>query len=143
MKSYTEEELIDENFNLQTNSQSSRSVTAFLSGLYLEGANWDVERETLVESNSSETLNRLPLIMIKASFKMRDADFNNSSSSNDNGENGNEKINESNTINIPVYSTTDRRDAAGNGFVFEANLKCEEHPSYWILKGIALVLNKE
>lgn len=29
----------------------------------------------------------------------------------------------------------------GVGYVFQANLRTEEHPSHWILMGVAMTLN--
>lgn len=45
------------------------------------------------------------------------------------------------TIKTPVYVTQARRNAAGKGLVFEADLKTNEHGSHWILQGVALSLN--
>jgi len=37
--------------------------------------------------------------------------------------------------------TQSRRNAMGVGLVFEADLHTKEHPSHWILQGVALTLN--
>jgi len=37
--------------------------------------------------------------------------------------------------------TQNRKNAMGVGQVFVADLKTTEHPSHWILQGVALVLN--
>ncbi len=34
-----------------------------------------------------------------------------------------------------------RRNAMGVGLVFEADLATTEHPSHWVLQGVALTLN--
>lgn len=44
------------------------------------------------------------------------------------------------TLRTPVYSTQSRRNAMGEGWVFDAMLPTKEHPSLWILSGVALVL---
>jgi dynein heavy chain len=46
-----------------------------------------------------------------------------------------------NTFRAPVYVTQSRRNAMGGGLVFEADLATGEHPSHWVLQGVALVLN--
>ena len=46
-----------------------------------------------------------------------------------------------NTFRAPVYVTQARRNAMGVGLVFDANLATQEHPSHWVLQGVALVLN--
>jgi dynein heavy chain len=37
------------------------------------------------------------------------------------------------TLKTPVYVTQARRNAAGVGWVFDADLPAEEHSSHWIL----------
>jgi dynein heavy chain len=44
-------------------------------------------------------------------------------------------------LKTPVYVTQNRKNAMGVGQVFVADLKTAEHPSHWILQGVALVLN--
>lgn len=36
-----------------------------------------------------------------------------------------------------------RRNAMGVGLVFEADLASQEHPSHWVLQGVALVQNTD
>ena len=45
------------------------------------------------------------------------------------------------SLKTPVYVTQNRKNAMGVGLVFEADLRTLEHPSHWILQGVALVLN--
>lgn len=45
------------------------------------------------------------------------------------------------TLKTPVYVTQARKNAAGFGLVFEADMPAEEHSSHWILQGVALCLN--
>ncbi len=42
-----------------------------------------------------------------------------------------------------MYVTQARRNAMGVGLVFEADLSTSEHPSHWVLQGVALVLNTD
>lgn len=53
------------------------------------------------------------------------------------------KLKLANTFRSPVYVTQARRSAMGVGLVFEADLSTEEHPSHWVLQGVALVLNTD
>ena len=41
-----------------------------------------------------------------------------------------------------MLATQARRNAAGVGLVFEADLATDRHPSHWILEGVALVLTR-
>jgi dynein heavy chain len=45
------------------------------------------------------------------------------------------------TFKTPVYVTQQRRNAKGVGLVFEADLTSKDHPSLWVLQGVALCLN--
>lgn len=45
------------------------------------------------------------------------------------------------TFRTPCYITQSRRNAAGVGLAFEADLSSEDHVSNWVLQGVALVLN--
>lgn len=51
------------------------------------------------------------------------------------------KLKIKNNLKTPVYVTQNRKNAMGVGQVFVADLKTTEHPSHWILQGVALVLN--
>lgn len=53
------------------------------------------------------------------------------------------RLNKNNYLPTPVYVTSDRRNAMGNGFVFEANLYTKKHLSHWILHGVCLLLNTD
>lgn len=48
-----------------------------------------------------------------------------------------------NTFRTPVYVTSQRRNAMGVGFVFEADLHTMEHISHWALQGVCLLLNTD
>jgi dynein heavy chain len=92
-----------------------------VTGLYLEGAGWDVKRSVLKKQDPKVLVTELPImevIPIEAS-----------------------KLKLSNTFKAPVYVTQARRNAMGVGLVFEADLATTEHPSHWVLQGVALCLN--
>lgn len=93
----------------------------YVSGLYLEGAAWDLERGVLRTQDPKVLVTELPImqvIPIEAS-----------------------KLKLHNTFKTPVYVTQNRRNAMGVGLVFEADLKTQEHTSHWVLQGVSLCLN--
>lgn len=47
------------------------------------------------------------------------------------------------TVPVPVYITSLRRNAMGEGFVTVLDLPTTEHPSHWILQGVAILLNTD
>ena len=93
----------------------------YVSGLHLEGAAWDVENSCLKRQDPKVLVTELPILQIipiEAS-----------------------KLKLFNTFKTPVYVTQQRRNAMGVGLVFEADLATTEHPSHWVLQGVALSLN--
>jgi dynein heavy chain len=93
----------------------------YVEGLYLEGATWDVTEGVLKRQEPKVLICNLPLLQVipveAAKLKLH------------------------NTFRTPVYVTQGRRNAMGVGLVFEADLTTYEHPSHWVLQGVALVLN--
>lgn len=89
----------------------------------MEGARWNAERECLDLQRPKELIEEMPLIQIipveANKLKLR------------------------NTIKTPVYVTQDRKNAMGQGGVFEADIKTDRHNSHWILQGVAMVLNTD
>ncbi|KAF5402104.1 hypothetical protein PHET_04435 [Paragonimus heterotremus] len=47
------------------------------------------------------------------------------------------------TVPLPVYITSQRRNAMGEGFVIALDIPTIEHPSHWILQGAAILLNTD
>lgn len=95
----------------------------YVSGLYLEGAAWDMKEACLVRQEPKVLVTELPILQvipIEAS-----------------------KLKIQNTFKTPVYVTQDRRNAMGVGLVFEADLQMFEHPSHCVLQGVALCLNTD
>jgi len=93
----------------------------YVSGLYLEGAAWDVNESQLRHQDPKVLVVELPImqiIPIEAS-----------------------KLKLHNTFRTPVYVTQARKNAMGVGMVFEADLATTEHTSHWVLQGVALCLN--
>ena len=93
----------------------------YVSGLYLEGAAWDVERSELKRQDPKVLVTELPVMQI---IPVEAA-----------------KLKLANTFRAPVYVTQARRNAMGKGLVFEADLATLEHSSHWVLQGVALCLN--
>merc|ERR1719456_757130 len=96
---------------------------ALVRGIFLEAADWDLERGCLVPQKPKVLVVEMPLIEVipveANRLKIRDS------------------------LATPVYVTPLRRNAMGVGLVFTANLSTKEHLSIWILQGVALVLNDD
>lgn len=93
----------------------------FIEGLYLEGAEWNVEGNHLERQTPKKLLCEMPLIQVIPAEAS--------------------KIKLRNNLKTPVYMTQGRRNVRGEGLVFEADLRTLEHPNTWILQGVALILN--
>ncbi|XP_078791125.1 dynein axonemal heavy chain 10 isoform X3 [Oryzias latipes] len=95
----------------------------YLSGLFLEGADWDMENGCLARSKPKVLVVELPILKVipvqKNSLRLR------------------------NTLRTPVYTTSLRRNASGAGLVFEADLFTTMHTSHWVLSGVCLYLNSD
>ncbi|XP_016377418.1 dynein heavy chain 10, axonemal-like [Sinocyclocheilus rhinocerous] len=88
----------------------------FVSGLYLEGADWDIEKGCLVRSKPRVLVSQLPILKIIPIEARR--------------------LKLQNTLRTPVYTTSMRRNAMGVGLVFEADLFTTKHISHWVLQGV-------
>jgi dynein heavy chain len=95
----------------------------YITGLYLEGACWDVEKRCLRKSPPKVLIEDLPILRIIPIEAHR--------------------LKLVNTYRTPVYTTSTRRNAMGVGLVFEADLTTEEHLSHWTLQGVCLLLNTD
>ncbi|KAM5191717.1 dynein axonemal heavy chain 10 [Mantella aurantiaca] len=95
----------------------------FISGLYLEGADWDIENSCLVKSKPKVLVVELPVLKIIPIEAHR--------------------LKLQNTFRTPVYTTSMRRNAMGVGLVFEADLYTTKHISHWVLQGVCLTLNSD
>ena len=93
----------------------------YISGMYLEGAAWDFEKGQLRRQDPKVLITEMPILQVVP------IELN--------------KLKLQNTFKTPVYVTQARRNAMGEGLVFEADLNTPQHPSHWILQGAALVLN--
>ncbi|XP_072207474.1 dynein axonemal heavy chain 10 [Excalfactoria chinensis] len=95
----------------------------FVSGLFLEGADWDTENGCLTKSKPGVLVVELPILKIIPIEAHR--------------------LKLQNTLRTPVYTTSQRRNAMGVGLVFEADLYTTKHISHWVLQGVCLTLNAD
>lgn len=84
----------------------------YITGLYLEGASWDLQRGVLCLQAPKELVTEMPVIQVIP------VEAN--------------KLKLKGTLNTPVYVTQNRKNAMGEGLVFEADLPTDEHPSHWV-----------
>lgn len=115
----------------------------YVSGIFIEGGRWDLKKQCLAISESKILIESLPIISIVPieanRLKLlvtftRNIPFLKYIKF---------KFYFQNTIRTPVYTTTQRRNAMGVGLVFEADLKTQDHNSFWILQGVCLILNDD
>jgi dynein heavy chain len=97
------------------------ALGCYLSGMYLEGASWDLEKKCLVPQHPKELVMELPLMRVTP-IEMN-------------------KVRTQSMLKTPVYLTQKRRDAMGVGLVQTAWLETPEHTSFWILQGVAICMN--
>ncbi|XP_030074215.1 dynein axonemal heavy chain 10 [Microcaecilia unicolor] len=95
----------------------------FITGLYLEGADWDIENSCLIKSKPKVLVTELPILKVIPIESHR--------------------LKLQNTFRTPVYTTSMRRNAMGVGLVFEADLYTTKHISHWVLQGVCLTLNSD
>lgn len=89
---------------------------AFVIGLYLEGASWNLAKGFIENSKVRELFSPMPVINVKAVVA--------------------EKIDKS-LYSCPVYKTTQR----GATYVFSGQLRCRGIVAKWTLAGVALILD--
>ena len=85
-------------------------------GLFVEGARWDINIGSIVESRLKELHPVMPVMYIRAITQ--------------------DKQELRNLYDCPVYKTRQR----GPTYVWTFNLKTKEKPAKWILAGVALLL---
>lgn len=94
-----------------------------ISGLYIEGAKWNMDKDCLDYQNPKELVMEMPLLQVIPIEANR--------------------VKLRGTLKTPVYVTQARKDAMGVGLVFEADIKTDKHDSHWVLQGVCLVLNTD
>ncbi|KAF4691102.1 hypothetical protein FOZ60_016205 [Perkinsus olseni] len=94
---------------------------AYVTGMFLEGARWDINGNCLDESKPKEMFCKMPVINCKAGL----ADETGSGKS------------EKGMYICPIYCTPQRRPY----FVFAAQLRTKHSPAKWVLAGVAMILD--
>merc|ERR1739838_708812 len=89
---------------------------AYVHGLFIEGARWDILVGSICDSNLKELYPAMPVMYIKAITQ--------------------DKQETRNLYECPVYKTRQR----GPTYIWTFNLKTKERPSKWVLAGVALLL---
>jgi len=89
---------------------------AYVTGMYLEGARWDVNANSLEDSKPKEMFTRMPVINCKAGQPDRE---------------------DKNVYICPTYCVPTRRPY----YVFPAQLRTKQPPAKWVLAGVALILD--
>ncbi|KAL7826037.1 hypothetical protein SRHO_G00337750 [Serrasalmus rhombeus] len=90
---------------------------AYVYGLYMEGARWDIQNGTIMEARLKELTPSMPVIAVRAV--------------------PNDRQETRNIYECPVYKTKLR----ANTHVWTFNLKTRERPAKWVLAGVALLLS--
>eukprot|EP00102_Acyrthosiphon_pisum_P015188 XP_008185630.2 PREDICTED: dynein heavy chain 10, axonemal [Acyrthosiphon pisum] len=103
--------------------ENSPNTGCYISGIFIEGARWDMDAQCLAVSKTNILIENLPIILIVPIEAT--------------------KLKLLNTIRTPVYTTSLRRNAMGIGLVFEADLRTYIYNSFWILQGVCLLLNDD
>ncbi len=89
---------------------------AYVHGLFMEGARWDITLGSIMDSHLKELHAVMPIMYIKALTA--------------------DKQESRNLYECPVYKTRQR----GPTYIWTFNLKTKERASKWILAGVALLL---
>ncbi|KOC63714.1 Dynein beta chain, ciliary [Habropoda laboriosa] len=89
---------------------------AYIHGIFMEGARWDVQTGLIVDSKPKELFPAMPVINVRAITQ--------------------DKQDLRNMYECPVYKTRTR----GPTYVWTFNLKSKEKPAKWTLAGVALLL---
>eukprot|EP00750_Incisomonas_marina_P009230 INCI15857.2.p1 GENE.INCI15857.2~~INCI15857.2.p1 ORF type:complete len:4529 (-),score=890.01 INCI15857.2:58-13644(-) len=108
-------------FTEESEIESPMAYGTYVSGLYLEGAAWDMENQCLKEQDPKVLVVQLPILQI-IPIEVR-------------------ALKLQGTFKTPVYVTQDRRNAMGVGLVFDADIRSKRHSSHWVLQGVSLCLN--
>ncbi|CAE7514107.1 ODA4 [Symbiodinium pilosum] len=90
---------------------------AYVTGMYLEGARWDANANSLEDSRPKEMFTRLPVINCKAGLQQEKEDKN--------------------VYMCPTYCVPTRRPH----FVFVAQLRTKQPAAKWVLAGVAIILD--
>jgi len=108
--------------DINTDNSNILQNGKYLNGLYIKGADWDIEKNEIKHQNPNVLIKELPLIEITYVE--------------------NYKKKKKGTFKTPVYTTSSRQNSNGAGFVFEADLATSVNENLWILQGVvAIIMN--
>ena len=97
---------------------------AYIFGLYLEGARWDLAAGSVEDAYMKELYPKMPVILVRSILA--------------------EKEDTRGIYRCPVYKQTERAtpgfDTPGSGFVFMMQLKTKQPASKWVMAGCAMLL---
>ena len=96
--------------------QQNMREGAYIHGLFMEGARWDLNIGSIAESQLKELYPTMPVMFIKAITQ--------------------DKQETRNLYECPVYKTRQR----GPTYIWTFNLRTKERPSKWVLAGVSLLL---
>ncbi|CAD2214810.1 hypothetical protein AGDE_00451 [Angomonas deanei] len=111
------------NMHTEDDVKENAKDGAYITGLFIQGARWDSETQQLTQQRKKELISEMPILQIVPTESSR--------------------VKNVGTFSTPVYVTTDRRNAAGVGLVFMADLATNAHSSLWTLESVALVLDSD
>ncbi|XP_050446950.1 dynein beta chain, ciliary-like [Cataglyphis hispanica] len=89
---------------------------AYVNGLYMEGARWDIATGVIADSRLKELFSLMPVVFVKAITQ--------------------DKQETKNIYECPIYRTRMR----GPTYIWTFNLKTREKPTKWTLAGVAILL---
>ena len=109
-------------YNKNSNNIIKPEDGVLISGLFLEGAHWDLKRKSIVDSIKGQTFYEMPLIHF---IPKENEDF------------------KGNLYSCPLYKTLERvgtlsTTGQSTNFILEVLLPCEKTPDIWVMKGVAL-----
>ncbi|VDM32164.1 unnamed protein product [Hydatigera taeniaeformis] len=100
-------------------------------GLYLEGSGWSVEVSLLTFWLEHSMVHQSPRMLIQELPVIRLTPIER------------HKLKLTGTVEVPVYVTSSRRNAMGEGYVTKLDMPTNEHNSFWILEGACIILNTD
>ena len=92
-------------------------------GLYLEGSRWDKSGNKLADSEPKVLFAPLPVLHFTGNLEDKDKAASGTPQ-----------------YNCPCYKNPKR---TGLNFIFEVNLRSEEHASKWVLRGVCLLTSTD
>jgi len=88
----------------------------YVHGLFIEGAGWDRKNSRLIDSQPKVIYMQMPIVHVSAINSMEDRDPR--------------------FYQCPVYRRPNRTDL---NYIFDVELKTQQNPDYWIMRGIAML----